>query len=139
VLSVLGLKDDYAHQGRVLVEVLADWAVPQSLRAHRETLLRLAQVYKQINAPVGKLGLQTLQVSTHALASGSAESDAAYEQIESQLKDITTTRDALTAQIEAVLEAAAFQDQELNEQQAKDLIDQAQDLLGRVSDLANGS
>jgi hypothetical protein len=138
MLSLLGLKDDYAHQGRVLVEVLADWAVPKSLRAHRATLLRLGQVYKQINAPVGNLGLQTLQISTQALASGSAQNDAAYEQIESQLKDITTTRDALAAQIEAVLEAAAFQGQPLDEQQAKDLIDQAQNLLGRVSDLASG-
>jgi hypothetical protein len=139
VLSLLGLKDDYAHQGRVLVEGLAGWAVAPSLQASRDTFIPLGQVYKQINAPVGKLGLQTLRISTQALAGGSAQSDAAYEQIESQLQSITTTRDALTAQIEAVLEAAEFQGQVLNEQQAQDLIGQAYTLLGRVSDLANGS
>jgi hypothetical protein len=138
VLSLLGLKDDYAHQGRVLVEALAGWAVPVSLNASRDTFIPLGQVYKQINAPVGKLGLQTLRISTQALAGGSAQSDAAYEQIESQLQSITTTRDALAAQIEAVLEAAEFQGQPLNEQQAQELIAQAYSLLGRVSDLANG-
>jgi hypothetical protein len=138
LLSLLGLKDDYAHQGRVLVEALAAWAVPASLQASRDTFIPLGQVYKQINAPVGKLGLQTLRISTQALAGGSAQSDAAYEQTESQLQSITTTRDALTAQIEAVLEAAEFQGQVLNEQQAQDLIAQAYILLGRVSDLASG-
>ena len=138
VVSVLGLKDDYAHQGRVLVEALADWAVSASLQASRDTFIPLGQVYKQINAPVGRLGLKTLQISTQGLASGSPQNDAAYEQIEAQLKDITTTRDALAAQIEAVLEAAEFQGQPLNEQQAQDLIAQAYTLLGRVLDLASG-
>jgi hypothetical protein len=139
VLSLLGLKDDYAHQGRVLVEALADWAVPQSVQASQGLFVQLGKVYKQINAPVGKLGLQTLKISTLALGGGSAQNDAAYEQLEAQLTDITTARDALAAQIEAVLEAAEFQGQPLNEHQANDLIDQAQNLLGRVSDLANGS
>jgi hypothetical protein len=138
VLSLLGLKDDYGHQGRVLVETLSDWAVPQSLLASRALFVQLGQVYKQINAPVGKLGLQTLQISTRALAGGSAQNDAAYEELESQLMDITATRDALAAQIEAILEATAFQGQLLNEQQANGLINQAQNLLGRVSDLASG-
>jgi hypothetical protein len=138
VLSLLGLKDDYAHQGRVLVEGLAGWAVAPSLQASRDTFIPLGQVYKQINAPVGKLGLKTLQISTQALASGSLQNDAAYEQSEAQLKDITSARDALTAQIEGLLEAAEFHGQVLNEQQAQNLIEQAYTLLGRVSDLASG-
>jgi hypothetical protein len=138
VLSLLGLKDDYAHQGRVLIETLAGWAVPASLQASRDTFIPLGQVYKQINAPVGKLGLTTLQISTQALASGSPQNDAAYEQSEAQLRDITATRDALAAQIEGLLEAAEFHGQVLNEQQAQNLIEQAYTLLGRVSDLASG-
>jgi len=138
VLSLLGLKDDYAHQGRVLVETLAGWAVAPSLQASRDTFIPLGQVYKQINAPVGQLGLTTLRLSTQGLASGSPQNDAAYEQRETQLKDITSIRDGLTAQIEGLLEAAEFQGQVLNEQQAQSLIEQAYTLLGRVSDLANG-
>jgi hypothetical protein len=138
VLSLLGLTDDYAHQGRVLVEGLAGWAVAPSLQASRDTFIPLGQVYKQINAPVGKLGLKTLQISTQALATGSLQNDAQYEQSEAQLKDITSTRDALTAQIEGLLEAAEFHGQVLNEEQAQNLIEQAYTLLGRVSDLASG-
>jgi hypothetical protein len=72
MLTLLGLQDDYASDGRALVEPLYDWAMPQSLRAHRETLLRLAATYKQLNACVGQFGLASLAVSTRALESNSA-------------------------------------------------------------------
>src|SRR5262249_6108945 len=51
ILALVGLQDDYTHDGRVLVEALDPSAVPHTLRAHHATLLRLGQVYKQINAP----------------------------------------------------------------------------------------
>ena len=53
MLSLLGLKDSYVHDGRVLIDQLDASAVPESLRAHRETLRRLGEVYKQLNAPLG--------------------------------------------------------------------------------------
>jgi arylsulfatase A-like enzyme len=54
MLSLLGLKDDYAHDGRVLFEALQDSALPASLKG--EIVERLAEAYKKINAPVGPLG-----------------------------------------------------------------------------------
>jgi len=134
ILALLGLKDDYAHAGRVLFEDLYDWAVPQSLRAHRETLIRLAQVYKQINAPVGELGLASLGVSTRALESDTP-GDNAYNQLENNLSTITGQRDPLAAQMSALLEAAAFNGQSINEQQAKQLITLGQALLDEVNSL----
>ena len=136
MLTLLGLKDDYAHAGRVLVEDLYDWAVPQSLRAHRETLIRLAQVYKQIDAAVGQLGLDSLIVSTKALESGSALDDTVYTRLENQLTSITSSRDALAAQMSALLEGAAFNGQSINEQQATQLINQGQALLLEVKTMA---
>ena len=69
ILSLAHLKDDYAHDGRVVFEMLSDHALPDSLRDHRETLSRLAEAYKQINAPRGELGRQTLAgISTRALS-----------------------------------------------------------------------
>ncbi len=136
MLSLLGLQDDYAHQGRVLFEVLYDWAVPQSLVAYRDTLLQLAQVYKQINAPVGQLGLASLQVSTKALESGSASDDSTYTNLESQLSSITTQRNTLAAQMSAMLEGAAFGGQAINELQARQLISQGHALLAQVNALA---
>lgn len=132
MLSLLGLKDDYAHDGRVLFEVLEDSAVPQSLRAHRETLIRLAEIYKQINAPVGALGLASLKISTNALESGSASDDSAYTKLENQLISLTNQRNAVASQMAKLLEAAAFSGQSIDEQQAKQLIDQGNALLNQV-------
>ncbi len=134
ILALLGLKDDYAHDGRVLCEDLYDWAVPQSLVAHRETLIRLAQVYKQIDAPVGQLGLSSLRVSTKALESNVAD-DSTYTQLENQLISINGQRDALAAKMIALLENAAFNGQSINQQQARQLISQGKALLDKVNAL----
>jgi len=60
IMSLAGLTDDYAHDGRVLFEVLKREALPDSLRDNQDLLSRLASTYKKINAPVGTLGLKTL-------------------------------------------------------------------------------
>jgi hypothetical protein len=139
MLSLLGLKDSYVHDGRVIAEPLFDWAVPQTLRAHRETLLRLGAVYKQLNAPFGSFGVDTLVASTQALKSGTTSDDSTYATIETQIGDLTTARDALASQIRAALEGAAFAGQALDEQQAKGYIDQAQAVLAQAAALASGS
>ena len=131
-LSLVGLTDDYASDGRVLVEPLFDWAVPQTLRAHRETLLRLAAIYKQINAPLGEFGQATLAMSTTAIES-SASGDQDYTVLENQLIKLTNDRDAIAAQMRDMLAGAAFGGQAINEQQALRLIDQGQGLLDQVT------
>jgi hypothetical protein len=135
MMALLGLHDDYSHDGRVLFEVLADSALPQSLRAHRDTLTRLAQVYKQIDAPVGALGLASLHISSVALESN-APSDATYTQLEKELAWVTTQRNTIAAQMSSMLENAAFNGQAIDEQQAKKLIDQGQNLLEQVNTMA---
>jgi len=137
-LSLLGLQDDYIHDGRVIAEPLYDWAVPQTLRAHRETLLRLGAVYKQLNAPFGEFAKHTLVASTRALRSGSSTDDAAYTSIENQIGSLTSARDTLASQIRGALEGAAFDGVALNEQQAKGYIDQAQRLIDQAAALAAG-
>jgi hypothetical protein len=134
MLTLLGLHDDYGHDGRAVVEPLYDWAVPQTLRAHRETLLRLGAIYKQLNASFGQFAMDTLKASTKALASNDA-GDATYTSIESKIQSLTSQRDALASQIKAALDAAAFHGQALNEQQAKRFISQAQALLEQARKL----
>ncbi len=126
ILSLAHLTDDYAHDGRVLFEVLSRDALPDSLRDHQDTLSRLAEAYKQINAPRGELGRRTLTgISTPAL-----EGDATtYTRLEDKIVDLTNRRNAIAAQMIAMLEAAAFQNQAIDEHQANRLIDQAEDLL----------
>jgi len=135
MLTLLGLHDDYTHDGRAVVQPLYDWAVPQSLRAHRESLLRLGDVYKQLNASFGAFDMDALRASTRALASNDA-SDATYTSIEDQIGGLTTQRDTLAGQIKSALNGAAFDGNALDEQQAKSFIDQAQSLIDQAHTLA---
>jgi hypothetical protein len=138
MLTLLGLKDDYQTDGRAVVGPLFDWAVPQTLRAHRETLLRLGDVYKQLMASFGSFGMNTLKASSAALASGSSADDSTYTQIEGQISNLTDARNALAAQIRTALNAAQFSGQALNEQVAKGWIAQGDDLLSQAAAIAGG-
>jgi hypothetical protein len=136
MLSLLGLGDTYVHDGRVLFDQLDAWAVPPALNAHPDTARRLGEVYKQLNAPFGTFGMDTLVASTQAIRSN-AKDDKTYTKIEDRIALLTSQRDALAAQIRAALDGAAFKGQSLNVDQAETWIDQAEDLLGRAHDLAN--
>jgi hypothetical protein len=132
MMVLLGLKDDYSHDGRVLLEDLNSWAVPPSLQMNSGLVIQLAQVYKQIDACVGQLGLKTLAVSTRALESNDP-GDSTYKKLENQLNAINNQRNALAAQMIALLEAAEFNGQPINQQQAQDLITAGNALLNRVN------
>jgi hypothetical protein len=136
VLALLGLKDDYTHDGRALIEDFEGWAVPAAMRNGRGLLLQMAQVYKQIDAPIGRLGLASLAVSTRALQSN-APNDATYAALENQLMAINATRDGLAAQMMAALEGAEFNHRPIDKNQVKQLIHQGQALLDEVDSLAS--
>jgi hypothetical protein len=133
ILSLVGLKDDYGHDGRVLFEALTTKATPQALIAHRETVRRLAAVYEQVNAPFGQFAMDALTASTRAIRSSD---ESVYNGIETSIENLTNQRDALASQIKAAFDAAAFNEQALNEQQAKNWINQAQSLLNQAAALA---
>jgi len=136
LMYLSGLTDDYQHDGRVILELLDPQFLPSSLHAHSDTLLRLGQVYKQINAPFGSLAQSTLTVSTFALISNS-HGDAVYSNLEARIASWTDQRDALTAQIKAMLEGAEFGGVAINEQRAKQIITAANALLNQASACAD--
>jgi hypothetical protein len=138
MLTLLGLRDDYSHQGRALVEVMASAAIPAGLSANLTVAGNLMAVHKQTNAPAGQLGLATLAASTTALNSGSASDDSTYTSIEGQISQITRTRHALAAQIESALEGATFRGQTLDPTLASTLIAQANALLVQGNILGGG-
>jgi outer membrane murein-binding lipoprotein Lpp len=135
MLDLVGLGDSYVHDGRVLIDQLDASAVPQSLRAHRETLRRLGDVYKQLNAPFGAFSMSVLKASTQAIKSGSATNDSTYETLEGRIGALTSRRDALASQIRAALDGAAFGDVSLNEGRAKGWIDEADNLIDQAVNL----
>jgi hypothetical protein len=127
MLELLGLKDDYNHDGRVLFETLTSNTLPAAVRTHLNYYVGLARVYKQINAPVGQLALDTLPISTRAMASSST-GDTTYIKLEKQIQQINTQRDALASHIIALLEKVEFAGSD-DTQQATTLTNQGNSLL----------
>lgn len=140
ILSLVGLKDDYQHDGRVLVEVLGgeheNSAHGNDDGGDGHDFVALAQMYKRINAPVGELGLASLTISTRALNSGNAGDDSQYANLENQLAGFTAQRNGLAAQMIALLEGASFNGKKIDRHQAESLIQQGQALLNAVNHLA---
>jgi len=136
ILALTGLQDDYISDGRTLVEHLNNGALPTGVQKSGDNFVKLARVYKQLNAPVGQLGLDTLALSTKAIASN-ASGDSTYDQIESQLASWNTQRDAIASQIKDQLNQAEFGGQKIDEQLAHQLLRQAQQLLDTVHSSVN--
>jgi hypothetical protein len=103
MLALLGLSDDYQHDGRVITEILDNHVLPSSLNGRLHSLSLLGGTFKQINAPVGLLGLDTLKISTSALESQSLN-DTTFTSLESQLSNIGTARDTLASQLQPLLD-----------------------------------
>jgi len=135
MMALLGLHDDYQPDGRVLAEVISPSALPAAMRVNYGTLIQLGKVYKQINAPVGTFGLDTLTASTRALASDSP-GDATYTTIENELIKLGSERNAIASQMSSELLGAAFSGQPLNESEATALIASGRALLAQAAALA---
>jgi hypothetical protein len=125
IMSLVGLTDDYTHDGRVLIEVMTDGAVPATLQQHGATFGRLASVYKAINAPLGTLGMTTLQSTTTAVQGN----DTAYIGYLVQLKALTGQRNTIAGHMIQMMEASEFAGIPFNDIAANVHITLGQDLL----------
>ena len=132
LMVLLGLNDDYSHDGRALTEDIDGWARPAATRMNG-AYARLAVMYKKIDAAVGQFGLVTLMASTDGINAN----DSLYAQKESQLSSLNNQRDSLAAQMIALLEGAEFNGQAITQQQAQALVAQGQALLGQANALVS--
>jgi hypothetical protein len=135
MMELLRLHDDYQPDGRVLAEVIKPSALPKAMRADTGLLLRLGEVYSQINAAVGEFGLNTLSASTRALTSDSAK-DSTYIKIENQLIRLGGERDAIASLMRSELLGAAFAGHQLNPREVRGLIQAGEGLLAQSSAIA---
>ena len=120
----------YVVDGRVLIEFLEPNVTPQT---NSHNFVALAQVYKQINAPVGPLGLASLK---YANASITAKDTTSYPNYLTTIAGITATRNNLATQMITLLNDAAFAKKPINGAQAHSLISQGNQLLTQVQTLA---
>ena len=132
VMALLGLKDDYVHEGRVIAEWMQEQALPKGIHKEREHFTDLAATFKQLNAPKGELGRASLVWANRSVTS----TDKNYARYLNQIGQITAQRDQLAGQIKTVLNAAAFNEQSVDESAVKDLGGRAKALIDQVKDLA---
>jgi hypothetical protein len=104
LLALVGLKDDYVDDGRVLVE---DLTFTPGATSDPE-YLPLAQCYKQLNSSVGQFGTDVLVADTAALKSGSAADDSQYQSFLASLQQLGTSRDQQASIIKQELFDAEF-------------------------------
>ncbi len=107
MFALLHLQDDYAHDGRIIVENLDPAALPAAIRDHLPAYRRLATAYKQLTAPFGAASTAGLRISTAAIGSGSAGNDGAYARYVSYAQRYLAARGPLIAAIKGVLGDAA--------------------------------
>jgi arylsulfatase A-like enzyme len=132
LLALLGLKDSYVHDGRVVSEWLEQRALPSGIRQNQENFVELAELYKQLNAPLGELGRASLVYANRSVT----DTDKVYARYLDKISDITNERNKLANDIKAVLDAAAFHNHSVDEDSEDDLVRHARSLIDRVKDLA---
>lgn len=133
LMALLGLKDDYVHEGRVVAEWMQNRALPDGIEDGRENFIELARIYKQLNAPKGQLGRASLVWSNRSVTG----TDKTYARYLKQIADITEDRDELASQIKTVLNNAEFHGKPVSEGSEEGLGHRAQRLIDRVKDLAD--
>ena len=134
MLGLLGLSDDYRHDGRPTWEIIDKSAIPAAVNVRKGQLTQVGVALKAIDAPFGPFAMQTLQVSSKALASNDG-GDQTYLDIEGAISDLTVERDALALQMQTALDNAEFFGTTISAKDAAQLIAHANDLLQRAADL----
>ena len=135
LMALVGLKDDYTHEGAVLSELLDPREFPRSLTSPQYS--RLAGIYTALESPVGPFGLATLTLSTRAVASGSAQDDSLYQRTNTLLVNLGTQRNALGATMIGLLEGAAFSGEAIPPPEAASFTVQGDALLRQVQQVAD--
>src|SRR5262249_58883111 len=135
LLALVGLKDDYVDDGRVLTE---DLTVTPGATSDPE-YLPLAQCYKQLNSSVGQFGTDVLEGDTAALKSGSSADDSQYQDFLETMQELGSNRDQMASTIKQTLFNAEFNGQAISPQ-GKGQIQSCQGLLkAAASELASAS
>jgi hypothetical protein len=127
MLAALGLTESYEMDGRAITQVLGDRG-----EGNGRTTSALGDVYKQLNAPFGSFGVDTLTASTKAITS---TDELTYDRIETAIANLTFERNELAGAIRGALNDAAGGD-DIDPSQARAWMRQAQSLIDQAHALA---
>ncbi|MEJ0046432.1 MAG: hypothetical protein WDN04_10140 [Rhodospirillales bacterium] len=99
------MQDDYAHDGRVVVENINPAYLPPTIANNLAAYTALAQAYKQLNAPFGEAGLASLKYATASIESNAAN-DTTYRNYVTNTYNWVASRNAVAGQIRTLLNNA---------------------------------
>lgn len=105
MFALLGLQDDYLHDGRVVVENLDPSKLPATISGNLAAYQQLATAYKQLTAPFGTASTASLKYSTKAVGSNSS-GDATYATYLSNVGGWVAQRNTVAGQIRQLLNNA---------------------------------
>jgi hypothetical protein len=131
MLSILGLRDSYVSDGRVITQALQPSGYSSNLASNLTTIQTLGDEYKQINSPFDAFGQCILTVSTYALQAD----DTTYASLEFSISSLTSQRDALATTIKNALAGAEFGTTAISPVDASNWITQAQSLISSCNTL----
>ena len=133
IMALLGLKDDYVHEGRVVAEWMHRHALPDGIRDQPRQLHRPRR--KSTSSSTRRsveLGRASLVWSNRSVTG----TDKTYARYLKRIDEITEERNELASQIKTVLNNAEFHDQPVGEGNEDGLRNRAKALIDKVSDLA---
>jgi hypothetical protein len=135
LLALAGLSDDYTQDGRAISQIMASGSTPAAIAADPFDYDSLSAAYKQLDAPFGEFGVDSLQVSTKAVATSSRR-DRTYRDWDEQLAACQARRLPLVSQIDTLLNRAAFTPAfRIDPFEAQSLTAQAKNLITDMAEL----
>ena len=134
LLSILGLKDDYTEDGRVISQILGPSDVSAAIKNDPNDYDTLSTAYKQLDAPFGQFSTDALAVSTNAVESTSS-GDAVYKAWDAQLAACESLRAPLASTIDQDLWSTAFDNTAIVPATFQSLTSQADTLISDMHEL----
>lgn len=132
LMYLVGLRDDYEHDGRVISQILLE----NNPNLTSSDVEALGDCYKQLNSSVGEFGTSTLIASTAGLES-SSPGDETYTDIENAPSRLEQERDQVAGEMKASLEAAAFDGRPVNDVRGE--TEQCMSIIASADRLADSS
>jgi hypothetical protein len=132
LLTLTGLRDGYAHDGRVLSEALQPEALPAGIGQSRDAYETVAARLKQLDAPAGRVGTLSLTTATRS-ATSSSPGDTEYRSYVARMDGFTRRRDSAAGAMRKTLEEAAFGGTALDAKRATALTEGADLLLAEMA------
>jgi hypothetical protein len=133
ILELAHLTDDYQHDGRVITEQLESSVLPINIETNVAVFNALGRAYKQLTAPFGSVGTNSLIYATPNVTTTDATAHQTYL---TTIQSFTAQRNALAATIRSYIENAEFKSGPFEVTTANGYIRSASTLIAQMKSLA---